>query len=637
MTSTIPTISAHDVEAPPAWAILQRRLIDAMNDAAPMVTEKYTERGGVPYYADDMDDLYEIFFGWGLFYAIGGSERVFDLALEGWNAVTRWGDSSIVSRKKHGTWGRGASQEPFRQQITKEYWNLELPHGAEWHHMGEANMSFYEMGLADPTISENVRRARLFAGFMTGEDPEAPNYDPVHKIIRSPIHSSVGPYLKANAHEAAWWLQGGEIPHARKYGHRCSLHPVLDDLEFDWYEDPKRADEIVKLFDDMVLNGDIANNLAATALVTNAFLYTGDDTYRTWVLDYVQAWMERTKANGGIIPDNVGPTGKPGEQRDGQWWGGIYGWNTRGFNNIAHSITIGAQCALLLSGDYGYLDLLRSQINVILDQATTRDDGQLVVPLKHGPNGWSDSGPIRLKELAHLYHLSMSEEDRQLLLRAREGEVVRDWTDAKPLSEKNDGTLEGGRFLYYEGDNLDWPEKTLQWDYQLAVTAIDAIRNETRDPEQLIVDNVHPPHPVLTMGLTQVALGAPQSVYNGGLNQGIVRYFDVSESEKRRPGLPGGVAALVDEVKADRVGLQLVNLDRAEPKTVIVQAGMYGQHKFTSAQHGEGETVSVDGKHLRVTLAPSASVRLGLGLERYANTPSYAFPWHGEAIPVPFQ
>ena len=57
----------------------------------------------------------------------------------------------------------------------------------------------------------------------------------------------------------------------------------------------------------MVLNGDIANNLAATGLVTNAFLYTGDEKYRKWVLDYVEAWIDRTKANGGITPDNVGP------------------------------------------------------------------------------------------------------------------------------------------------------------------------------------------------------------------------------------------------------------------------------------------------------------------------------------------
>ena len=44
---------------------------------------------------------------------------------------------------------------------------------------------------------------------------------------------------------------------------------------------------------------------------------------------YTEAWMDRTRDNDGIIPDNVGPTGKVGEQRNGQWWGGFYGWNSR--------------------------------------------------------------------------------------------------------------------------------------------------------------------------------------------------------------------------------------------------------------------------------------------------------------------
>ena len=55
-----------------------------------------------------------------------------------------------------------------------------------------------------------------------------------------------------------------------------------------------------------MLNSDSANNLAATALVTNAYLYTGEEKYRRWVLDYVEVWLERIRANGGIIPDNVG-------------------------------------------------------------------------------------------------------------------------------------------------------------------------------------------------------------------------------------------------------------------------------------------------------------------------------------------
>ena len=37
-------------------------------------------------------------------------------------------------------------------------------------------------------------------------------------------------------------------------------------------------------------------------------------------------WIERTKQNNGITPDNVGINGKVGEHNGGHWWGGYYGW-----------------------------------------------------------------------------------------------------------------------------------------------------------------------------------------------------------------------------------------------------------------------------------------------------------------------
>ena len=88
----------------------------------------------------------------------------------------------------------------------------------------------------------------------------------------------------------------------------------------------------------IVLNGDIPNTLGATALVTNAYLYTGDERYKRWVLEYVDVWLDRMRRNGGIMPDNVGPTGQIGEQRGGQWWGGLYGWYHFGGFNVMFSL-----------------------------------------------------------------------------------------------------------------------------------------------------------------------------------------------------------------------------------------------------------------------------------------------------------
>ena len=102
------------------------------------------------------------------------------------------------------------------------------------------------------------------------------------------------------------------------------------------------------------------------------------------------------------------------------------------------------------------------------------------------------------------------------------------------------------------------------------------------------------------------------------------------------------MAALVDELGPDRVGLQLVNTHRGETRNLIVQAGAFGEHQFTQIRyHEEGrdaDTVTpIDAKYFAVGLPPSTSIRVEAGLNRFVNTPSYAFPWHGDKIPVPFQ
>jgi hypothetical protein len=666
------SIKATDICAPPGWALMERNLIDLMEEAAPMMVKKYTEPGGALYFAEDFDDLYEQFYNWCLFYSIGADESTLNFALQEWNATTRISDDSFNHRLRHNDFTK-----VFRPSMHNEFWNL--AQAMEWHHLGEGNMAFYDFGAACPTVSENVRRARRFAAMFIGEDPEAPNYDPEYKILRSPFHSSQGPRLHADANFANTMLLagrflGGEVNY---YGVRASLYPIVEDLELDWYEDPKRRAEIVELFEKMVLQADTPNSLGAAALVTNAYLYTGDEKYKRWVLEYTEAWLDRMRRNNGIMPDNVGPTGKIGEHRNGVWWGGQYGWNHyQGYNIMFHSLTIAAECALLLTGDFGYLELLRSQIQLMLENSITREDGQLIMPTRYGPDGWCYDPPVgpsnddilpkrgvytgpipwRMQELVHLYHASMSSEDYELITRIRDGEVERDWNEIGDRGgEKNGGETEFARFQYYDGLNPDWPEKILSAEYRWAMEAFDKIRLDDRTVEEIVTTNFFPPNPVFTKGLTQVTMGAPQSVYNGGLLRATVRYYD---RDNARPGLPRDVAALVDKLGADAVGIQLVNLSNTETRNAIVQAGAFGEHQFTGLkyrsmnqeelrqnpylwlrserEYAEKET-SVNGKYFAVELPPSTSVRLEVGMRRFVNNPSYAFPWHGETIPVPFQ
>ena len=320
------SVKATEVSAPPRWALLQRELISVMEEAAEMMVRKYAERGGLFIFADDLDDFYERTYNWGLFYAMGADERVLELALQQWNANTRLFDDRLMNRGES-TYNHGSALVRFKHSIHNEYYSLANPGDAEWHHKGEGNQAFYDLGVADPTISENARRAKRFAAMYIGEDPEAPNYDPKHRVLRSPAQTSQGPWLKATANHAKSYLQGGSADDPnwtpRSMGVRASLYPVVKHLEPDWYEEPKRRREIVGLFEKIVLSSDSPNNLAATGLVTNAYLYTGEEKYKRWVLEYTEVWLERIKANNGIVPDNVGPTGKVGEHREGQWWGGL--------------------------------------------------------------------------------------------------------------------------------------------------------------------------------------------------------------------------------------------------------------------------------------------------------------------------
>ena len=646
-TNLEPTITASQISAPPEWALLQRHLMEVNEQNATLVLEKHCAPGGMPYYADDIDDYFEIVCNWGLLYAMGARKQVFEEGMSLWNAsvrtnsiprgnpVFKWmlpqlhNDYYCMAPQEESTW------IPGRRMVN------------EWHHQSEGNMALYGFGLADPTVPELRDRSTRFANMFVGEDPEAPNWDAEHKIIRSPFPTSKGPVFEIAKENVMAFLHGSRAVHGdylyKEMGTMGSLYPVIKEAEEGWWNQPARAAEIVNTFNKVVLNGDIANNLAVCSLVTNAYLYTGEELYKKWVLDYIEVWLERIKKNSGIIPDNVGPTGVIGENRDGQWWGGLFGWSYyMGFNIMFHGLTAASECAQMLTGDSGYLDLLRSQLKVIADHTIKGDDGQLLVRYRHDHRGWvndSEYGhlgakPMRGKDLGHLYHASLSSQDHELITFFRDGEVRRDWNDELGRGEKDDGDSELARFQFYDGKNPQWPVKILRKDLDAAIHSHQELVNESRGPQQLVDEHAHPRHAVYTRALMQTMFGCPQTVYNGSLLRAMVRYFD---AQAQRPGLPPNTAAFVDEIRPDGIGLQLVNLCPNTTRDVILQAGAFGEHEFTEVTWQEGESKqgkTIGGRYFTVRLPPSTMIRLDLGLTRFTSQPSYAHPWHGGEVPV---
>ncbi|MFC1526455.1 hypothetical protein ACFL6X_06570 [Candidatus Latescibacterota bacterium] len=613
-------IKAQGTGSTPAWAIKQRRVIDAMGEAAELFRAKYVHRGGTLRSHGKLDDDLECFSSWPLLYIMGGDERLLDWSLESWNGITR-------------QWTYQHSQAVHREFMKHN----------DMLHLSEGYVGFQNFGLAHPFLPENVDRAARFARFYTGDDPEAPNYDRNLKLLRSPFTGSGGPQFASGADYVLIWGHG-------------TLYPVVEELEEGWEKVPERHGEIQRIYDEVMCRGDVPMNLAITGLVTHAHILTGEERFREWVLEYVDAWMVRTEENGGIIPDNVGLSGKIGETRKGQWWGGFFGWSGRySVWMIFHALATATESAYLLSRDPKYLAFYRSQLDALLGQGIVRD-GNLLVPYKMGPEGWHDFRPMDPYVAGHLWHLSMADGDWQRLERLWEHsqygphaygyaespdppppgseewrpEGLFDWNHVHDdLSGNKYVENEPAHLRWLAGDNPGWPEAVLDATLRQVQRNSERLSGEEYEHEwrsQTMMSQ----NPVVTFGLAQMTMGAPLQGYNGGLLVARVRYFD---PERRRPGLPEEVAALVVVLEADRTVVELVNVGVSRERRVVLQAGAYREHAFTEVRcDGEpGQPATVDGSCLELALPPGAHVRLELGTRCYVNEPTYAFPWDGEA------
>ncbi|WP_414617843.1 hypothetical protein [Dyadobacter sp. 32] len=641
IVNAMAVVKARNISVPPEWAIMQRQLIDVMEQGAPYYLKRFTRPDGTIYGKGPYDDVYEMFYNWPELYAISGNGFLYETAVKEYNAITRsntaYSNDSI----------------DYFHQLYKEY-----PRNDDFFHISEGLTAFYNLALGDPSLPENIQRARRFAGLYLNEDPEAQNFDEKHHIIKSIFTGSKGP------------LTSSDATYNLRYGH-ASLYPIIPNLEPGWPDAPERKKQIQDLYDQMVTRTDVPVNLAATGLMANAYLYTGEEKYKQWVLNYVDAWMKRITDNGGLLPDNIGQTGKVGEYRNGQWWGGLYGWYGRyGLMMMFSQLSVAMESAYLLSGDPKYLDLLRSQITSLMQRGKTTKEGQLLVPFRYKKEGWFSYRPMMIQDLAHLWHASMDKGDWEkieVLMKGNKYHPLWDegiwgtntlnegdnkvWEPAEPFDwskeisngDRTFGSAEHARLMYYAGKNPDWPVESLKADYKEVVRRMNFMQNDPRDVSKINGDDLYPNNPVITKALIQTTMGTPQTIYNGGLLRATLRYFD---AEKQEPGLPKDVAALVEGLEADRTVVNLVNLNVIESRRVILQAGAFGEHTFTTFSYeqekeDEGSNpkkgavkVDVNNPHFVVELPPGASIKLDIGMRRFVNKPSYAFPWHRGKVAI---
>lgn len=632
-------ITCDKLSPPPAWALYERQLIKALDEAAVVFYDQYVDENGMLTFKEryesgmnSSDDMYEAFRGFSLHTALGGSLEIDKRNRFAWEGIT----------KQFTRYG----------QIYREF-----DSNWDWMHHGEGYINFYPMGMVQPYDEKFKDRAIRFAAMYIGEDPEAPNWDPKLKQMRAVMTGSRGPLMEWNKRD--WTPTNANLTYYPL--------PFLDipgiDSPTAWINDHPDNDQfavLVKAMSDRMAKGDVPINMISTPMIASAYLYTGDNKYIQWTTDYLTTWERLTARNSGIIPDNVGLSGEIGEYNNGNWWGGYYGWVWPSGTHIMKTLVLSGKVATLLSGDTRWMNLARSQIAVLrengfvdggasINEAALRKrnvsersieairSGLPVVPWRHDDRGWYHYREEDPNLYLHLWYTSQSEADWQHIERLAEAEK-------KARGKITDGDLEWAYFV--KGLNPGYPERVFQRELQAIRREIENIQNEHGYSETWVDNKWINMNPMRTSSLTRFSIGGIPIDTRGEMLHSQVRYFD---GENRRAGLPQDVAALVKRIEPDWIEVEVVNLNVTESRSLIVQGGAYGEHRiqtvaFTKAaepqppgdrgsrrsdDNNDGTKVSkeVNGIAFAVKLDPGSATTLRIHLDRYSNQPSYDFPW----------
>jgi hypothetical protein len=567
--------------APPAWALLEREVLRANAAACRQFFARYFDDRGYlecveRWGGDDgPDDAIENLSDWPILHALGAPDDVLAMVKKAWEG-----------HLKQYTAAR-TTEVPFARE---GMYYKEFPVMFDWLHHGEGLTVFNLLGLSDPGDARLRERIRRYAGFYMNEDPQAPNYDPEHRIIRSLFNGSRGPLLR-KATAVDWAGDPIEIEGRFRPGHG-----------------ERNYQEMLAHFKDYTdVVGDHPMNLAATTLALNAYMLGHEPKYRAWLLEYVGAWADRARANGDLLPSNIGLDGKIGSACGGKWYGGVYGW---GFSvevpqtgQLAHRNNtylglIGFTNAYLLTGDERHLDVWRRQIEKV-NSFAREIDGRLQYPTMHGEQGWYAYAPGRYSHGAlELWYLSMKDEDLAHL----------------PVD---------GWIAFLAGKDAGYPERELRRDLDAIRERVRGIREDPTTADTRLADDPMKYNPARVGTLIELMLGGIHPGHRGAVLHARLRYFD---PVKRRAGLPEDVAALVEGLNAGETRVTLVNIHQGDARELVLQAGAYAEHELLGVEVN-GKTHPLSGPCLAVRLAPGAGATLTLKLKRHVNQPVLGFPW----------
>ena len=612
--------------APPAWALMERQLMDEKAQHIEDFYQHFFDEKGYLQHTlrwgilDGPDDLFDIFGDWTLLYSLGGRQSVLDLYRKGYTGGARqYTEYKTVDTDlaKDGAY--------YREFVCM----------SDFHHTGEGLRGFHLEALTDPADYTYQARARRYAGFYTGEDPTAPNYDPVNKVIRSIWTGSRGPLMR-RGRPIDW--TGDAV-----YGMFHVLHGphgarAMQEITPEIFENEMLA----HCYEYLHSIGDHPLNMITAHLALNAYGLSHEQKYMDWINDYMGAWAERIDKNGGNCPTNIGLDGSIGGETDGKWWGGTYGWDhspwspERKFvdhrNQMKKGLWPGCSSALLMTGDQKYVDILRRQIDNIYAEKKVVD-GRTVYPQMYGEKAEKTGPPKFIWKGEDLYDEEEIMTEPQWYHFTRNAfipqcmEIYLYSMDRRDKERVKD--VDWIKFL--EGDDPDYPVRALEEGFAEVRQNSESLRNDPTTPDTRLPDwPMRFSRYGATLALNRLMTGAylHGMIYN---QHARFRYFD---PEKVRSGIPEDCAALVTAMDKEKTTLVLVNTSQTRAHDVIVQTGAYGEHQCSRVVTG-GESYPVDHRYFSVRLEPGAGTELVVYADRYANRPTLALPWHGDVVPAP--
>lgn len=677
-------------DAMPRWATLERDYLRLASTAPEMLKDYLTEDGEIiwpdcapgfqTFAYGNVDNVFEGFQSFPLLYLLGGDASLLDYSKKEYAAFVRQFSSKVKTRNNLAT----PDEVPEANDRNTMLVDGIFP-DLDWMHTGEASMFLYHLLLADPK-DENSRKALLtLAQYHFGENPAGfeRNYDPVNRVFKSGYFGANGP---------AWSRFGKPIMHSHWmdfYG--LAFYDVPGVTTYLDLDDPEKAAIYGEIYGRRLSHCDTVTNMMSTSAAVNAYMLTGDESYRKFVIDYVRGWRER-RGTYEVMPDNAGPHGIVGETLGGRFYGSHYGWtHPHGYYFVEDALIVGGENERLLTGRADALDWARELYNTLIDRyGIPREGGGVLFPQKHADedsviefignektpmtrpdrvtdapglvrykqvNGWYEYGAPEASHWGHIYAASNSEADIDRIEQIMPPEKLK--VSMKNLAKKYKGGQHLGFARYLAGRYPEYPEDILahsidvfykqaaeldreksgasaglgyepdgegEWQLLRDITA--EVREKTGIPfDESIIHSYYQTFllyrtPLSVEGLLNLTMGAMAPVYNGGMIQAQLRYFD---ADANRPGLPEGVSALISAIRDDGITLTLANTDPYYAHTLIMQGGAYGEHRLDSVTV-DGETSEIGDKWATVTLAPGAVQTMDIAMTRFANAPSLEEP-----------